>query len=446
MQNRPDHLNVNLPEDIAVERSIIATIAAPGNTDQALDITHYLEAEDFVIPAHQAVFQAIRMIASTGGELNALTLREALVQTGDMVRVGEFYTLVELLSSTEVGRPRILADILRRKRQLREIMGLAWTLDSRSASQMEDPDAILASAMESMGLIATTLKTDGIWDMTEAAMHLMSGEALCEPRMLQKVVRIGLPAFDNAIEFRPSHVGVIGAGTGVGKSTLMAQGMIETVQFCNVPTLGISLEMDRPEVESRILANVVGLPHPEVLRGKHARHLGKSQMEMMAKLKMYTAQSGSSMGLIETVIRKAVKKFGVKSIWIDYFTLIKPSDARKNSNDAAKFGEISMALKRIAQDLSIHIVILSQFSRKVGAGDEPDLSALRETGQLENDANWVILLWLDKQNQRWGKIAKNRSGSGSMGGMKPTPLSLNGETQQIREEVRETNPPLTNYV
>ena len=108
-----------LPEDTDAERSLLATLCAPGAEPMAADIAFALEVEDFVHPAHRAVFKALRALLEARLEVNALTLKDVLDQEGALNAVGGYPGLVELLSAEEVGRPQALADLLRRKHRQR---------------------------------------------------------------------------------------------------------------------------------------------------------------------------------------------------------------------------------------------------------------------------------------------------------------------------------------
>jgi len=93
-----------LPEDIEAERALLATCCAAGAELAATEIVIALTEDDFVHPAHRAVFKALRALVEAQVEVNSLTLKDALDQAGDLSRVGGYTGLVELLSAEEVGR------------------------------------------------------------------------------------------------------------------------------------------------------------------------------------------------------------------------------------------------------------------------------------------------------------------------------------------------------
>src|SRR5664279_5640051 len=135
-----------LPEDIEAERALLATCCAAGAELAATEIVFSLTDEDFVHPAHRSVFRALRSLIEAQIEVNSLTLKDALDQAGDLSRVGGFTGLVELLSAEEVGRPQVLADLLVRKRKLRQLIRLGAQLVRQAAEEEAPPDTLVEQA------------------------------------------------------------------------------------------------------------------------------------------------------------------------------------------------------------------------------------------------------------------------------------------------------------
>ena len=138
-----DWLPERLPEDVDAERSLLATCCAPGAEDQAADLSLRLDEEDFVHPAHRAVFKALKALLAQRLEVNALTLKDALDQEGDLGKVGGYAGLVDLLSAEEVGRPQVLADLLKRKSQHRALIRLGARMVRQSGEEEAAPEALI---------------------------------------------------------------------------------------------------------------------------------------------------------------------------------------------------------------------------------------------------------------------------------------------------------------
>ena len=136
----------HLPEDIEAERSLLATCCAAGAETAATEISFTLTEDDFDHPAHRAGFKALKALVEAQLEVNSLTLKDALDQAGDLARVGGFTGLVDLLSAEEVGRPQVLADLLVRKRKLRQLIRLGAQLVRQAAEEEAPPDADMPAA------------------------------------------------------------------------------------------------------------------------------------------------------------------------------------------------------------------------------------------------------------------------------------------------------------
>jgi len=131
--------SLELPEDLVAERSLIATLCAPGAEDALEDILPQLQPDHFMDPAHRAMWTAIQCLHDRcEPEINAVVLRDELARHAQLDRVGDFSGIIEILSGEEVGRPQVLADILIRHRQARLLMRAGERLTERANAPGED--------------------------------------------------------------------------------------------------------------------------------------------------------------------------------------------------------------------------------------------------------------------------------------------------------------------
>ncbi|MDE3033916.1 MAG: hypothetical protein KGI56_09650, partial [Acidobacteriota bacterium] len=149
-----DWLPERLPEDIDAERSFLATCCAPGAEMLAAEVVFTLAEEDFVHPGHRVVFRALRRLLEAQVEVNALTLKDALDQEDNLNRVGGFPGLIELLAGEDVGRPQVLADVIRRKARLRRLVHLGAQLVRQAAGEDEAPEILVDQTAQELFLLA----------------------------------------------------------------------------------------------------------------------------------------------------------------------------------------------------------------------------------------------------------------------------------------------------
>jgi replicative DNA helicase len=223
----------------------------------------------------------------------------------------------------------------------------------------------------------------------------------------------GVDPLDRAVGAMAGTLGVVAAKTSAGKSSLAYQIAVRSALRGRRVCL-VSLEADREEVSAAMAANVSERNRGQLLR----TGLGGVEVSGIIKANVmgYHAGSGATWDQIEKAVRVEHRKNPFQVIILDYFTLLEPPSYKGNRNMASLYGEISKAGKRLAQQLNCSVIFLSQFNRGIEDGQEPFLENLRETGQLEQDADWVVLLWAKAEDEPEGfryvnaKIAKNRRG------------------------------------
>lgn len=228
----------------------------------------------------------------------------------------------------------------------------------------------------------------------------------------KNLIRTGFRKFDECIGgFDKGEMIVIGARPSAGKSAFITQ------IICNIAEKGNSvgyfnLEMGNKQIYQRVVARYSGI---DLSRIQHAKYFLRDEEERFNKanekikgLNNITVLTGAS-NLSEIKSECRHRKFDL--IVIDYLQLIIPT--RHFDSKAAEVGEISKQLKSLAMELNVPVVALSQMNRKVSTTDEPTMSELRESGNIEQDASIIALLWnLNENGTLKGlKVDKNRQGT-----------------------------------
>jgi len=217
-----DWLPERLPEDIDAERSFLATCCAPGAEMLAAEVVFTLAEEDFVHPGHRAVFRALRRLLEAQVEVNALTLKDALDQEDNLNRVGGYPGLVELLAGEDVGRPQVLADVIRRKARLRRLVHLGAQLVRQAAGEDEAPEILVDQTAQELFLLAQgDAKARGLLSLSAVADEAMDRLQERLEGRLSPGIRVGFSRFDELTQgFQPGNLIVLAARPGVGKTAL----------------------------------------------------------------------------------------------------------------------------------------------------------------------------------------------------------------------------------
>ena len=242
----------------------------------------------------------------------------------------------------------------------------------------------------------------------------------------EKKMHIGFPTIDECLgSLDGGEVIVIGARPAVGKSALVTQ-IITNIAFDGFKVGYFNLEMSNKQVYERMVGRLSKLGLTRIKKAKS--FLGKEEYNKYKqgadrlRTKNIAIISGSTK-ISEVKAKCRHRKFDV--VVIDYLQLVKPD--RQFTNRASEVGEISKSIKELAMELNIPIILLSQMNRENPNG-EPDISELRESGDIEQDASIIGLLWIFKDDIRGFKIAKNRQGA-----LKRIGLRFNGDNMEFEE-------------
>jgi replicative DNA helicase len=409
-------MNSRIPEDIESERSLLATLGASGTLDPGSENADAHQAvldmrpEFFIHRGHQAVCKAIQAIYAEGGDFSSITLKAKLEAQGTLHRINGLTGLIELLGAEEVHRPTALVTRLADLWRARQIIRLGATAQRLGQDPMEPVADVISALATELSNLQTGATAIRLRKGTAILDKLVSGLAFRDPiHGGAKLVRFGLDVMDEVLEASAGHVITIGARPGVGKTALQVQGAWKTAQAGQRPFLA-SLELDEDEVDARLAAWKTGVPYKVFREGTWNAQAVTDMIGEAATLERITTwshASGVAWATIEAAIRDAVRVEGSTSAWIDHALLVGKPVLGKNTTDAAAWASLSHAIKRLAQELRICIVVLIQLNR-VNAVGEPNLSDLKESGAWEEDANAVFLLWDKNQASEEGALAETK--------------------------------------
>lgn len=296
---------------------------------------------------------------------------------------------------------------------------------SDEAQPLETVIGFCRAMLESLNEPIEVEELPGVSNIADLVLDSYEGKPLVDMTRGTEMVKFGLPGLDGHVVVEPGSLGVIAGKTSAGKTSLCVQALIKTTQ-AGKPCLVFSLEMTREEIAARWAGLRRGRDSREIKTGR-----AKDEHAVINRTDDFVSTINEayntwvvnddvclSYDSICKVIRREVELKKIQVVFIDYFTLVNPPDTRnKNANTAFILGQMSKGFKALAKELKICIVLMSQFNREVDDGEEPYLKHLRETGQLEQDANWVLLLWTNRKTYEpkelrdvWIKIEKNRGG------------------------------------
>lgn len=416
---------LNAIEDLQAERSLLATIGAPGAERIAADIVSDCSPDIFSHPGHRDVFCAIRDLISSGEEVNYITVKANLLSRGKFGPIGE-NQLLDWLGAEEVGRPRVLVAILERLRLRRRLVHLGHTLVSRAQLDDEQPSTIVSETADELACISSGGDKGGLQafgDVSGAmALHRITQRDSAQPR----AVRTRLARLDQMLRggFRPGQMIVLAARPGMGKTSLALQ-VASRAATDGHPVAIFSLEMDKQELWIKLVSNASGVPTRD-LEGLDDPVFEAQQAcdDLNQSVLMIDDTATTSMHAIRSKLLAAQTKLGMPFglVVIDYLQLISSPDDKRKQNETLRISDITRAIKLMAKDLKVPVIILSQLNREVEKrqGGKPQLSDLRDSGAIEQDADIVIFIHRDsipgkppEEQPKEGMLilAKHRGGS-----------------------------------
>lgn len=295
------------------------------------------------------------------------------------------HRILELLAEVQdVPFPlaRMAQDMLRYKSEVLTRAKLEKALKGPS-------EALESTIKESLDILAGTGHLEESPTFASEWENLKQGNPILDAVQMEPRIVVGIPTIDEAIMALPGNVGVIAAKPSAGKSSFALQAAILTAK-AGIGTMVLGLEMPREEIFARAAAHETGHDSARLLRGE-TPFIGAEPV-WVKNLQVYSSIPKGSFEEVSKLIRAKAKR-GIKTVFVDYWTLVTPPNTKNPSNTAYLLGEMSRGYKQIARETGMHIVLISQFNREVEDAERPSLSNLRETGQLEQDASWVIMLW-----------------------------------------------------
>lgn len=404
------------------ELEFLAAFLARAAFAESVEIADEVEPDWFICREAKTVWAAMRGLSRAGLEVDAFSITKAMRESGAAASDFSFLRDTVLghagLNETPSGlKSRVKA--LRETYLRRRIVAFGARL--HSLSEMDDLQEVTAEVSEALGDLLAEGSTGGaqvVNYLDILATAELGGAVLPLSRRFNKLA-FGIPSLDADLVAGVGTFGLLAAKTSAGKSALAIQAALESAMLGLSPLM-VNLEMEREDVGARLVSGITGRDSFDILRktSTAARNATQEKRDAVGRVRGLHAPSGESWKRLEASIRREHRKKRLDLVIVDYFTLLEPPQtSNRNASVAYQLGDLSKSMKRLASQLGICILALSQFNRGVEDGKEPELHNLRETGQLEQDASFVIMLWTEKAKYEPGekrivkmRMAKNRGG------------------------------------
>lgn len=401
-----DIMTDNLPpQNIEAEQAVLGAIFL--NTDALADAMEYVEADDFYRRAHQILFQAMVNLNNDGEAIDVLTVQNYLTTNNQLDDVGGVAYIAELATSVPTAaNAGYYAKIVEGKSMLRRLISTATNIITQANNGDDDVPSLLDSAERQIMDVSERRNRSGFREIKDVLNETLSDI----DRLSQQSEDItGLPTgyreFDKMTAgLQPDNLIILAARPAVGK-TAFALNIAQNVATSTDTSVAIfSLEMSAESLVNRMLCAEGSI---------NANHLRIGQLDEGEWQNLIVAMGalsntsifiddtpGIKMAEIRAKCRRLAKEKGnLGLVVIDYLQLIEGSNKESRQQEVS---EISRQLKKLAKELSVPILALSQLSRGVEQRQDkrPVLSDIRESGSIEQDADIVAFLYRDDYYER----------------------------------------------
>jgi replicative DNA helicase len=413
-----------LPQNLEAERSILGAILLDNHALNAA--IENLKPEDFFLEQHRRVFNQMIALGEAQQAIDLVTLTESLHRVGELESSGGAPYLAALAD----GMPRVsnvehYARIVREKALLRNLIHATHNIQQRALEGEDGADTILDNAESSIFAIAE--------DRIKAGLIPVKDIVRDNFERLEKIFRegksitgvsTGYTELDKLLSgLQPSELLILAARPSQGK-TALALNFAENIAIrAGQPVAFFSLEMSKESLLQRLVASVAQIDAHKFRSGHLSREDWRRMTEALGTISsapLWIDDAGSTSVLeIGAKARRLKRDKGLAMVVVDYLQLI--TGRGRFNNRQEEVSSISRGLKGLAKELQLPVLVLSQLTRAPEREERgPQLSDLRESGAIEQDADVVMFIYRphwskmeaspEERDQAEIQVAKQRNG------------------------------------
>ena len=436
--NAPENLIIP-PHAIEAEQSVLGAILLEG--DKALDrIEGVIVEADFYRNEHRLIFAALRKLSNGGSTIDVITAGEALDVAGSLERIGGLPYLGELAQNTpSAANIKRYAEIVKERSMQRQLMALASEITASCMAPGADVSEIVSQADATMvQLLDTGSGTDEPMLLSDAMADAIADIDERATGNRRSGLQTGVLEFDALTGgLEPGQLVIVAARPSVGK-TAFGLGIADHITQHGHTVAFFSLEMTRRELTQRLIALRAGVSVAAQRSGQLTEEqwsrISACQGKADGQRLFLLDRQAIGVAYVRAVARRIKRQKGLNLIVVDYLGLMRG----EGQNRTQEIGSLSRGLKALAKELHVPVIALAQLNRGAeGRTDKrPMLSDLRDSGEVEQDADIVAMLHREElysADPDWQGVAellirKNRNGP-----LGEPLLSFEGETMCFSE-------------
>ena len=406
----------DMPHSLEAEQALLGCLLLDPKIQ--FEIVSTIDKEDFYAESHKYIFSAMQDLVNRNQAVDLVTLTDALEKSGTLSEAGGVEYIAELTSvmPSSVNYQRYY-DIVTRDSTMRKLIYGSSNIIDKCMEATNKTDA-LDFAEKTVFDISKTSDTSELTKISTIVPVVMNKlDALTKDKSIAKGIRTKFRGLDNILNgLHGSDLMILAARPAVGK-TSFAMNIVENVALQGYSCAVFSLEMSKEQLTQRMMCSIANVSMSNAVRGIMSQtewlKIAKAK-ELLSTAKIYIDDSA----LIKpqevlSKCRRLKAKGGLDLVMIDYIQLMNSASNKKSDNRQQEISEISRSLKILAKELNVPVLALSQLSRAVETRKgRPQLSDLRESGAIEQDADIVMFIHrpdksATEKEKDEGKVQKN---------------------------------------
>ena len=390
MSENVAHLKVP-PHSVEAEQSLLGSFLIKPSLIRTTEIDH----DDFYRGDHRIILDSLLELEERRKSIDIVSLAEHLETIGELENIGGMSYLGHLQTATPTAaNAYTYATIIRDRASLRRGITIGHAI--ADAGFQSDSKAMI-DAMSDCLLAVSGTNTRNQWDNDDSLKFTLERIDRVHNGLEPAGIKFGIQHLDKTYPagMKPGDLIVLGGRPSMGKTAValnIAEAQINPVQIH-------SLEMEHDQLTQRRLAMASGVNYTKIdtakMNDQEWADFGKAVPKIQAKKVHIYDRGGMTIADVTREATKAKYKHGICLLIIDYLQLI----SGKGNNRTEEIGDISRKLKALAKRLHIPIIVLSQLNRNVESRAidkrRPVMSDIRESGQVEQDADMIIFLYRD---------------------------------------------------
>lgn len=407
------------PQDLEAEKFLLGSILI--DQDAVFKVADIVSEESFYLPEHQIIYKAMRQLYEGNQPIDVVTLSAQLKKNSDLKKAGGTAALAALADNVLTSANAVqYAKIVQETAMRRRLITLGSQMSQMGFDDSKEARDLMDQAEQEIFAVAQSRKEQAFVHIKDTLAE--SFERIDKMRQSGAAFQglsTGFMAVDNILSgMHDSNLLILAARPGTGKTALA----LNIAHFLAVKqkkkVAFFSLEMSKEELVDRMLVNQADVDAFKMKTGRLDPNFDipklSEAMGVLAEADIFIDDTPAlSIYDMRTQARRLMMQYKIDFLVVDYLQL---AHGRTKDNRVQEVAEISQGLKNIARELKIPVLALSQLSRQIEnrAGEKaPQLSDLRESGSIEQDADVVIFLY--RKNEEMHdivdvKVAKHRNG------------------------------------